>query len=113
MKEIKKMNDKELEKEIMPWFNQWAKDEDADLLEYFKSIFIEGLEQSEDKINKLKTGGIVLNDIIEYQKKQLANQKKKELDFLRFIEDKGLSEFNKEQIKWRIEKISEKDGVGK
>jgi len=53
MKEIKKMNDKELEKEIMPWFNQWAKDEDADLLEYFKSVFIEGRKQATSDILKI------------------------------------------------------------
>lgn len=30
-----------------------------------------------------------------------------ELEFLLFIEDKGLSEFNQEQIKWRISQLKE------
>jgi hypothetical protein len=44
-KDKKKIIEEKAEKSTEIWFNQWCKDENADIVEYFKSIWIDGYEE--------------------------------------------------------------------
>jgi hypothetical protein len=44
-KDKKKIIEEIAEKSTEIWFNQWCKDENADIGEYFKSIWIDGYEE--------------------------------------------------------------------
>lgn len=117
-KEIEEKLEKKAEKETKCWFNQWTKDQDADISEYFKSIWIDGFEAGKQEAEKeiIELQEIITNGLDAFNKrgKEIENLKQKLAEKDEEIKDKywkQINEMEKEILKLEQQLSDERNKI--